>query len=201
MFKIFFLGIILGLAGAGTLAYSVQVVDIHRESSHISVRANGGNAETFRINLPRDRILVGLAGAENALPAGVEWPGEDLLGNLQAEIYKVRDREDVVIGVASRLASASEATGPFIEWALHLPARGTLYLQMELSPTAEGHRNGTLTAGTREFETLSGSVREQFISNVEKAAFDGVGRIELVTAFVSPIGRDPQIPAVSGEQQ
>ena len=79
----------LGIAGAGALAYSVPVVDLHRESSHISVRANGGNIETFRIKLPRDRMLVGLAGADNALPAGLEWPGEELLGNLQAEMFKV----------------------------------------------------------------------------------------------------------------
>jgi len=61
---------------------------------------------------------------------------------LQAEIFKVRDRNNVVIGVASRLASASEQTGPFIEWVLHLPARGTVYLQMDLAPSADGHRNG-----------------------------------------------------------
>ena len=202
MSKIFIFGIFLGIAGAGALAYSVPVVDLHRESSHISVRSNGGNAETFRISLPRDRIMVGLAGAESTLPADLDWPSEKRLGKLQAEMFKVRDRNDVVIGVASRLASATEATGPFIEWTLHLPARGTLYLQMDLAPTQDGHRNGTLIAGTREFEVLNGSVREQFISSDEDADadVDGNGRIELVTAFVGTFASEPQVAASAGDQ-
>jgi hypothetical protein len=203
LFKTFLVGIFLGIAGAGALAYSVPVVDLHREVSLISVRANGGNAETFRINLPRDRIMVGLAGSEGALPAGLEWPDESLLGNLQAEMFKVRDRNNVVIGVASRMASASEQTGPFIEWVLHLPARGTLYLDMELAPTAEGFRNGSLTTGTRDFENLSGNIREQFISNDESNEFDGTGRIELLTFFVAPLGSEPDMDSESaaGGQQ
>lgn len=188
MFKTFIFGIFAGLVGAGALTYFVPAVDLHREVSLISVRANGGNSETFRIDLPRDRILIGLAGEDSALPAGLDWPDEELLGNLQAEMFKVRDRNDAVIGVASRLASASEATGPFIEWALHLPARGTIYLQMDLAPSAEGHRNGRLMAGTRDFETLSGTVREQFVTDVESEYFEIDGRIELITAFVGPLG-------------
>jgi hypothetical protein len=195
LFKIFISGILLGAAGAGALTYSVQVVDLHREASHISVQANGGNVETFRADLPRDRILVGLAGQENALPAGLRWPGADVFGNLQAELFKIRDRNDVVIGVASRLASASEETGPFIEWVVHLPARGTVYLQMDVAPSAEGHRNGRLTAGTREFETLNGSIREQFITGIEDEDSNVDGRIELITAFVGPLG-DEVVPPV-----
>ncbi len=166
----------------------MPAVDLHRESSHISVRPNGGNAETYRIDLPRDRILVGLAGVDNALPAGLDWPAEALFGDLQTEMFKVRDRNDVVIGVASRLASASEATGPFIEWVLHLPARGTVYLQMDPAPSAEGHRNGRLLAGSRDFASRTGSVRDQFISGADNEDIDVDGRIELITSFVSPLG-------------
>lgn len=186
MKKTFILGILLGITGSAALAYSVQVVDLHRESSHITVRPNGGNVETFRIELPRDRILVGLAGEANALPAELDWPGDPVFGGLQAEMFKVRDRNDVVIGVASRLASASEQTGPFIEWVLHLPARGTLYLQMDVAPAAEGHRNGRMIAGARDFEALSGSVREQFVTDVEAEDSELDGRIELITTLVSP---------------
>lgn len=170
------------------MTYAVPAVDLHREASLISVQTNGGNAETYRIDLPRDRILVGLTAQDAALPAGLEWPGEEVFGNLQAEMFKVRDRNDVVIGVASRLASASEATGPFIEWAVHLPARGTVYLQMDISPSSEGHRNGVLMAGTREFETLSGTVIEQFITDLDSEEYDVDGRIELITAFIGPLG-------------
>ena len=158
------------------------------------MQANGGNVETLRVDLPRDRILVGLAGQENALPAGLEWPDVEAFGNLQAEVFKVRDRNDVVIGVASRLASASEETGPFIEWVVHLPARGTVYLQMDVAPSAEGHRNGRLTAGTREFETLSGSVREQFITGIDDEISNVDGRIELITAFVGQLSDEVVSP-------
>ena len=182
------MGVLLGIVGAGAFTYSLEVVDLHREPSHTTVQPNGGNVETFRVDLPRDRIMVGLAGEANALPAELQWPSDALFGDLQAEIFKLRDRNDVVIGVASRLASASEATGPFIEWVLHLPARGTVYLQMDLAPSAEGHRNGRLLAGTQDFDSMTGSVREQFISGADNDEVDVDGRIELITSFVSPLG-------------
>ena len=188
LFKTFIVGILLGVGVAGALAYSVPTVTLHRETSLISVRANGGISETFQINLPSDRMLVGLAGADNGLPAGVEWPGVDLLDNLQAEMFKVRDRNDVVIGVASRFASASEEAGPFIEWALHLPARGTIYMQMDLTHSEEGYRYGDLIAGTRDFESLSGSVSEQFIPDIDSGEPVIHGRIELITEFVGRFG-------------
>ena len=175
------------------MTYSVEVVDLHRESSHISVQSGGGNLETFRIDLPRDRILVGLAGEENALPAELEWPNDALFGELQAEMFKVRDRYDVVVGVASRLASASEPTGPFIEWVLHLPARGTLYLLMDVVPAPEGHRNGRMIAGTRDFETLRGSAREQFITDVGSSDSAVEARIELVTLLVGTVSADDML--------
>ncbi len=199
MGKTFILGLILGLAAAAGLTYSVELVDLHREPSHISVQANGGNMETFRIDLPRDRILVGLAGEENALPAELDWPSDALFGSLQAEMFKVRDRYDVVIGVASRLASASEQTGPFIEWVLHLPARGTLYLQMDVTPAPEGHRNGRMLAGTRDFVTMHGSAREQFVTDIESSDAGVQGRIELITVLVGTFSNDVPLEAEAQE--
>jgi hypothetical protein len=184
LFKTGLIGIILGIAGSAALAYFVPVVDLHRERSIISVQPNGGNSETYRINLPRDRILVGLAGADSSIPAGLEWPIDTSLGNFQAEIFKVRDRNDVVIGVASRLASSTDASGSFIEWTLHLPARGTMYVQMEMDPTEDGYRNGFVRAGTRDFEYIGGSVSERFFAEVEAEDYDIKSRIELVTALV-----------------
>lgn len=186
LFKTFIFGIILGALGAGALIYFVPAVDLHRERSLISVQPNGGNQESFRINLPRDRILVGLPGVDDSIPAGLDWPGEELLGNTQAEIFKLRDDNNVVVGVASRLASSSEGTGPFIEWVAHLPARGTMYLQMELTPAADGIRNGVMRSGTRDFQILNGTVREHFVSVVEDEEVQG--RIVLETAFIAPLG-------------
>lgn len=184
------IGIVIGVAAAAALAYFVPAVDLHRERSLISVQPNGGNSEVFRINLPRDRILVGLAGAENSFPAGLEWPAADLLGNFQAEIFKVRDRNNVVIGVASRLASSTDETGSFIEWSVHLPARGTMYVQMDMTPNEGGYRNGLLRAGTQDFEELHGSVREHFLAEVDDPDFDVESRIELVTTLVGRLEDD-----------
>ena len=187
MIKTFIFGTILGLLGSGAAAWYVPPVDLHRERSHVSVQPNGGNLEQFQINLPNDRIMVGLPNAENSIPVGLDWPGEDFLGNMQAEVFKVRDRNNTVVGVASRLASASEETGPFIEWALHLPARGTMYSRMQLLPTEDGVRNGTLISGTREFAVMTGAVREQFVNGPEGDP-EVQGQIRLDTVTVGPLG-------------
>lgn len=186
LFKTFIFGVILGVCGAGALVYFVPAVDLHRERSMMAVQPNGGNLESFRINLPRDRILVGLPGVESSIPAGLDWPGEEFLGDTQAELFILRNDDNTVVGVASRLASSSEETGPFIEWVAHFPARGSMYAQMELTPSADGFRNGELMAGTRDFLELNGSVREQFVSTVEDN--DVQGRIILETAFVGTLG-------------
>lgn len=187
LIKTFIIGIILGAFGTGALAWYVPAVDLHREQSMITVRPNGGNVENFHINLPRDRVMVGLPDAENSIPAALEWPGRELLGDMQAEIFKLRDNNNTVIGVGSRLASASEVTGPFIEWSLHFPARGTVYVKMEVTPSADGFRTGAVISGTREFADLTGGVREQFISEVA-GEDDTQSRIQLQAALVGPLG-------------
>ena len=186
MFRTFILGIVLGVAAAGALAHFVPAVDLHREASLVSVKPNGGNTESFHILVPRDRIVVGRAGAEDAVPPGLEWPETPELASLHTELFKIRDRNDKVIGVANRFASATEGSGPFIQWALHFPARGTMLLQMQIAPNDDGLRLGTLRAGTREFAELTGRVREQFTTDVEEADYDITGRIDLVTELVGP---------------
>jgi hypothetical protein len=186
LFKTFIFGIFLGAFGAGALLYFAPAVNLHRERSLIVVQPNGGNLERFQINLPRDRILVGLAGVEDSIPAGLDWPGEAFLGDLQAEAFIVRNENNAVVGVASRLASSTEETGPFIEWVVHFPARGTMYAQMELTPATDGVRNGVLRSGTRDFLPLSGSIREKFVSDV--ADGDVQGRIVLEASLVGALG-------------
>lgn len=187
LIKTFLIATILGALGSGALAWYVPAVDLHRERSLISVRPNGGNIEEFHINLPRDRVMVGLPNPNASIPAALDWPGQELVGDLQAEIFKIRDRNETVIGVGSRIASAAEATGPFIEWSLHFPARGTIYVKMEITPAADGFRNGTMVSGTRDFAEQSGSVREQFIADVS-GSDDVRSRILLHSALVGPLG-------------
>ena len=173
-----------GVAGSGAAVYFVPAVDLHRERSLVSVQPNGGNSETFHINLPGDRVMVGLAGAEISVPAGLRWPSDKRLGNFQAELFKVRDKNDVVVGVGTRMATSTDPSGSFIEWSIHLPARGTIYANMEMEPAADGYRNGVMRSGTRDFELLSGSVQEQFIAEVEDNLYDVESRIVLVTSLI-----------------
>jgi len=185
LFKTFIIGIVSGGILAAVLLYFVPVVDQHREASLISVQPNGGNTEAFHVNLPDDRILAGAAGIE-PVPATLEWPAAPVLGDTQAELFKLRNRDDVVVGVASRISGTGTASGTVVEWTLHLPARGTLYVNLQPQAEDSGFRSGSLRAGTREFASLTGSVNERFIGNVEEQdGEDNVeGRIELVTALV-----------------
>jgi hypothetical protein len=168
------------------LLHLVPVVDQHREASYVSVQANGGNAESFHINLPRDRIMAGVQGLEDPTPATLVWPQDEIFDGSQTELFKLRDRNDAVVGVASRMASTTETTGAFVQWVLHLPARGTMFISMHPDPTEEGYRLGVLRAGTHDFAELSGEIRERFIADVQDAENDVQKRIQLVTALVGP---------------
>lgn len=188
MFKTFYFGIFCGVLAAAAAAWFVPAVDQHREPSLITVEANGGNRETFHINLPHDRILAGMAGVE-PVPAGLEWPDNAALAGAQTELFKIRDANDVVVGVASRLAGTATADGSLVEWTLHLPARGSVYATMQPAAGADGYRSGSMRAGTREFAHLRGRVLERHVE-VNDTGLAGPkvdGRIELVTALVSTV--------------
>ncbi len=190
MFKTFIAGIFLGAAAAGTALYFLPLVDQAREDSIISVNPNGGNAEVFHANVPTDRIMVGAARQATPLPPGLNWPADELLAEARAELFKIRNSKDAVVGVASRIA-ASNQDGDLIEWVLHLPARGSVYVLMQPLLLESGDRVGELRAGTQEFSKLVGQVSEHWIA--EKTGADDVsaGRIELRMSFVSVV--EPQL--------
>lgn len=192
MFKAFSFGIFSGAAIAVCLLYFVPAVDQHREASLISVQANGGNSEAFHVNLPGDRILAA-TGSKQPIPANLEWPNANIFQNAQTELFKLRNRDGAVVGVASRISGPVGGSGSIVEWTLHLPARGTLYASMESPPGMAGTRTGSLRAGTREFAEFHGSISERFSSpdSDEDAEADVDGRIELVTSLVgAPIQRE-----------
>jgi hypothetical protein len=192
LIKTFFLGLILGVAGAASVLYFSQAVNLHREASLISVRPNGGNAETFHINLPQDRIFAARRNEDKSstFPPDLQWPEDKALDGTSSEIFKLRNSDDVVVGIAARMSNAHETSGAFIQWMLHLPARGSMFLRMQLKPSEEGLRNGLLMAGTREFEVLNGSVSEYFNTDVADAEYEITGRLELITALVGPLGEE-----------
>ncbi|HEX7061489.1 MAG TPA: hypothetical protein VF200_05930 [Woeseiaceae bacterium] len=179
MVKSFNFGIVFGIAATAAALWFVPAVDQHREPSIVAVEANGGNRETFHVNLPDDRIVAHGGGAA-AVPAELHWPASAVLAGVEAEVFKLRDAHDVVVGLASRLAGPGDATGSVLEWSLHLPARGTVYAVMQPGAPTGDYREGVLRAGTREFAKLEGRVLERYVPDV---AADG-GRIELTTVLV-----------------
>ena len=130
MIKTLIFGFIAGFVGAIAAVYYVPVVDQHREPSVVSVTPNGGNTESFHVNIPMDRIMIGSPNQVAPLPPGLDWPDDASLAGVRAELFKLRNARDTVIGVASRVVMESERFGDGIEWVVHLPARGTFYLTM-----------------------------------------------------------------------
>ena len=185
MFKTFIAGIFLGIAAAGGALYFVPAVDQFREHSMIVVHPNQGNTESFHVNVPMDRIMIGAPAQEEPLPVGLKWPEDEKLAGARAELFKIRDGKDTVVGVASRIAASHTETGDIIEWVLHLPARGSVYVSMQPEATDGGHRIGELAAGTREFEPLHGPVTERWVADTSGSEDAPAGRIEITTAFVA----------------
>lgn len=176
---------ILGFLGAGAFLYFVPVVDQYRVPSNITVQTNGGNSEVFSIRLPADRIMVGAPGMASPVPDGLAWPELPALDGFKAELFKIRDSDNTVVGVASRIARSAASGDSFVEWVVHLPARGTMYVAMDPNRVPGQARSGTLSTGTREFSSLHGSIREAFIRDDEGAEGDSEGRIDLHVVLIA----------------
>lgn len=185
MVKTFFAGIILGIVAAFAVLHLQPAVDQFREPSIISVMPNGGNTEEFRINVPMDRIMVGAQGRSDPLPPGMEWPDDPLFSGMQSELFKVRNSRDTIIGVAARLAANDETAGNVIEWVLHMPARGSVFIRMQPEAASGSRRIGTISSGTREFSRLIGAMSERWIADTSEPGDTPAGRIELVMQFVA----------------
>lgn len=190
MFKTFIAGILLGVAGAAAGLYFIPIVDQAREQSMIVVQPNQGSTETFHINVPSDRIMVGAPAQAEQMPAGLEWPEDLQFATTRAEVFKVRNGQEVVVGVASRIAANDEVAGEIIEWVLHLPARGSAYMAMEPEPREGGYRVGDLVTGSREFAPLVGRATVRWVESTSEFDEDMQGRIEIITAFVGRLAED-----------
>ena len=182
--RTFIVGIIFGIAGVFAALYFVPVVDQHRESSIVAVSLNGGNSETFHVKVPMDRIMIGAQGLATALPPEMAWPEDERFNNVRAELFKLRNSRDAVIGIASRIAADDPDLGGVIEWVLHLPARGSVFVNMPAN-TSGSQRVGQLAAGTREFSTLVGDMSERWVAETDGVDGAATGRIELLMNFVS----------------
>lgn len=186
MFKTFLFGIVLGAAMAAGLLYAVPSVDQERELSIISVAPNGGTSERFHINIPVDRVAVGAQTDASPVPPGLEWPTDPLFSDLRSEMFKIRDANDAVVGVAVRTA-ARQSDEDVVDWLLHLPARGSLFLSLDALPRDDGSRVGTVVSGTREFAGLRGSLGERWVANDSDDEDAPLGRIELHASYISEL--------------
>jgi hypothetical protein len=191
MLKTLIFGFLIGLVGTVAAAYYAPVVDQEREPSVIAVSPNGGNTESFRINIPTDRIMIGAPKQAEPLPPGLHWPTDEKFEGVRVELFKVRNTRDAVIGVASRMVADSNQIEDSVEWVLHIPARGTFYAAMPAETTDGTRRIGKLRAGTREFGPMQGVVSERWVPNTDDDDIDAPdGHIELVTSFVGTFSDD-----------
>jgi len=186
LLKTFFLGILLGLIVAAGGLYAFPAVDQEREASIVVVAPNGGNVETFHVNVPNDRVMVGAPAQDRPLPPGLEWPDDELLANLRTEVFKIRNARDAVVGVATR-TGAKRGDETVIDWVLHLPARGSLFINMEAEPAEGGYRLGAIRAGSREFAPLSGFMSERWVTITSDDEDAPAGRIELQATYIGQL--------------
>lgn len=135
MKRLFFIAFFAGLL-AVVLAASFWPLPQHlRYHSITSVPADGGRLEEFVIHWPDDRIPR-RGESRSALPVTSAVGAavlEDSAGRrVSAELFRLRDAEDNVIGVAGRLAGTGGAiadTGRSASnWLLVIPSRGALFL-------------------------------------------------------------------------
>ena len=196
LLKTFLIGIVLGLAAMAGALYAIPVVDQEREASIVTVAPNGGNAEVFHVNVPMDRIMVGAPGQSAPVPAELAWPTYAALANVRTELFKIRNAHDAVVGVAARTA-ASNGKQEIIDWVLHLPARGSLFVNMDITPREGGARLGEIRSGSREFAPFSGFMTERWVVNHSDDEDAPTGRIELQAVYVGQLEPlDPEEEAI-----
>ena len=190
MIKTYVTGIVLGIVAVFAAAYLLPVVDQHRESSLIAVTPNGGVREAFHVNIPMDRIVLGGRNSAKPVPPGLQWPEDPIVDGVHAELFKLRNANDTVIGVASRVAVVGGGSGDAVDWVLHFPARGSVFVSMQADAVEGGYRTGRISAGTREFGDLEGRLTERWISAGSEEVEGRSGRIELVSRFVGKMDSD-----------
>jgi hypothetical protein len=181
--KTFFIGIVLGAIAAAGVLYAFPAVDQAREPSLVSVAPNGRNIESFHVNVPMDRILVGAPGLAEAVPDDLEWPDDAALDGVRTEMFKIRNAHDSVVGIAAR-TQATHGDEEIIDWILHLPARGSVFVNMQANPREGGYRDGVIRAGSREFAGLSGSLTEYWVADTSGDEDAPQGRIDLQATYV-----------------
>lgn len=182
-FATFVLGIVLTLLGA----YFYPLPDAPRFRSEASALANGGREEIFFIRLPGDRLgnPYGTAVAPFPTPSFARDSEDRIL----AELFRVRDGEGRVIGLASKMsgsvAISTQRARENTDWMVLIPSRGALLASTEGRPTNTDHdyepdrmglgiiNSGLIIHGTQDFAGLAGYYSEE--TSVDKV--DETGQV------------------------
>ncbi|MBL8199429.1 MAG: hypothetical protein JNK40_00530 [Chromatiales bacterium] len=135
MKRLFIIAFVAGLLAVAVAATLWPFPEHVRYRSISSVPADGGRMEEFVIHWPEDRIARPRERGA-ALPAAAAVGAvvlEDSAGRrVSAELFRLRDTEDNVIGVAGRLAGTGGAIADrgrsASNWLLVIPSRGALFL-------------------------------------------------------------------------
>lgn len=170
-----FVGVVLTV-----LAAAVYPLPAHlRQRSIINVVPDGGREEVFAVYWPEDRVqLLPAAGGQalEAMGAAAVLRGAD--GRpASVEVFRLRDAEDRVIGLASRSTTTLSATAQGSDWVLLVPSRGSLFLhQLNSRDVAPASRVAGAPAGPAAESPAFWQGRRQWRITAGPAA-GGAGRI------------------------
>lgn len=179
--RVFILSFLAGLALVVAVVAIFPLPVHERVPSRIDVLTNGGRQENFQIRWPQD--LIALPELPNGLQA-VASGGTAVLGDAAnpaaAELYRLRDANGTVIGIASRttsrMVSSRRADASVSNWVLMIPSRGALMLVQENSADIGPRANGdgwVMPAQTERFWSVGSRYRI-----TSGPAAGGSGRIE-----------------------
>ena len=129
---------------------------------------------------------MGSPGQAEPVPPGLQWPNVEELAGVRTEMFKVRNARGQVIGVAIRNAATNEGQN-VIDWVLHFPARGSVFVNMDPTPQEGDYRIGGFRAGSREFATLSGTMTERWVANTSGEEGAPAGHIELEATYIGEL--------------
>jgi hypothetical protein len=164
-----------------------------------SALANGGREEVYIIRLPDDRL--GSPRAASTAPYPQQAFSATGTERVLAELFRVRNREGEIVGLASRMnGKAPDDLGmqeAVTDWMLLIPGRGALMMSRG-TVEAGGEReffvdrmgfsfanSGPIISGTGDFEGLSGFYQEE--TEIEKVDANGqaFGSVKLSTRMKS----------------